>query len=201
MKKYLVLVILFLGVVSALHAGTYYVLDSVVIKNANDQVTQKQVFAYNSYHKMVNASTYTLQDGQLKLYSVSNYEYDVYGNYSMQETYNYSQDTVLSGSRLTYEYSNDRIQWQKSYIYSQGEWELHQVTDYVYNEDGNRIKQYEYYKYSDVPFEVICANSDMENKVLICSSTTVAFTPKMLFDSSEDGTEKMESGDDIVVSS
>ena len=65
---------------------------------------------------MVSLSTYTLQDGQLKLYSVSNYEYDVYGNYSMQETYYYSQDTVSLGSRLTYEYDNDRIQWQKSYI-------------------------------------------------------------------------------------
>lgn len=147
MKKFLI--ILFLGIVSTSYAGTYYVLDSVVVKNANDQVTQKQVYVYNSDHKMVSLSTYTLQDGQLKLYSVSNYEYDVYGNYSMQETYYYSQDTVSLGSRLTYEYDNDRIQWQKSYIYSRGEWELHQGTDYIYDEDGNRIKQYEYYNYSD----------------------------------------------------
>ena len=40
----------------------------------------------------------------------------------------------------------------------------------------------EYYKFSDIPFEVICANSEMENKVLICNSSTAAFTPKMLFD-------------------
>ncbi len=147
MKKFLI--ILFLGIVSTSYAGTYYVLDSVVVKNANDQVSQKQVYVYNSEHKMVSLSTYTLQDGQLKLYSVSNYEYDVYGNYSMQETYYYSQDTVSLGSRLTYEYDNDRIQWQKSYIYSRGEWELHQGTDYIYDEGGNRIKQYEYYNYSD----------------------------------------------------
>lgn len=40
----------------------------------------------------------------------------------------------------------------------------------------------EYYAFSDIPFEVICANSDIENKVLLSSSSTAIFTPKMLFD-------------------
>ncbi|MBR3340848.1 MAG: hypothetical protein IKG30_04425 [Clostridiales bacterium] len=48
----------------------------------------------------------------------------------------------------------------------------------------NREPKYscEYYKYSDIPFEVICANSDVENKVLICNKSTAAFTPKLVFD-------------------
>ena len=40
----------------------------------------------------------------------------------------------------------------------------------------------EYYNYADIPFEVICANSDIENKVLISSGSTSVLTPKLLFD-------------------
>lgn len=40
----------------------------------------------------------------------------------------------------------------------------------------------EYYQFPDIPFEVICANSDVGNKVLICSSSTAVLTPKLLFD-------------------
>ncbi len=42
--------------------------------------------------------------------------------------------------------------------------------------------QCDVYRYSEIPFEVICANSDIENKVLISSGSTAVFTPKLLFD-------------------
>ena len=39
------------------------------------------------------------------------------------------------------------------------------------------------YQYNSIPFELICANSDIENKVLITSSSSAVFMPKLLFDS------------------
>ena len=38
------------------------------------------------------------------------------------------------------------------------------------------------YKYSSIPFELICANSNINNKVLITTGSSAAFTPKILFD-------------------
>lgn len=43
MKKYLI--IIFLGVVSALHAGTYAVMDSTIIEDANGQVVQNNTMS------------------------------------------------------------------------------------------------------------------------------------------------------------
>ena len=42
--------------------------------------------------------------------------------------------------------------------------------------------QCDVYRYSEIPFEVICANSDINNKVLISSGSKEVFTPKLLFD-------------------
>jgi len=39
------------------------------------------------------------------------------------------------------------------------------------------------YPYGAIPFEVICANSDIQNKVLICSGSSAVLMPKLLFDS------------------
>lgn len=38
------------------------------------------------------------------------------------------------------------------------------------------------YQFPSLPFEVICANSDVENKVLVCAESSAAFMPKLLFD-------------------
>lgn len=38
------------------------------------------------------------------------------------------------------------------------------------------------YQYPAIPFEVLCANSDVGNKVLICSGSSAVLTPKLLFD-------------------
>lgn len=38
------------------------------------------------------------------------------------------------------------------------------------------------YPYSDIPFEVLCANNDIERKILICVSSTAVVMPKILFD-------------------
>lgn len=43
-------------------------------------------------------------------------------------------------------------------------------------------KNCEFYRYSNIPFEVICANSDVEHKVLICSGSSAVLMPKLLFD-------------------
>lgn len=145
MKK-LFLVFLFLTAVSASHAGIYFVTDSAVVKNANDQVVQKQIYVYNANHKVASLSTYTLQDGQLKLSTVSNYEYDVYDNYSMLETVVYSQDIAISGSRLIYEYDAKKMLWSKNYVYSNGEWVLITETEYVYDDSDQKIKEnYSFY--------------------------------------------------------
>ena len=39
-----------------------------------------------------------------------------------------------------------------------------------------------YYPNSSVPIELICANNDMSEKVIVCFSSTAAATPKLLFD-------------------
>lgn len=44
--------------------------------------------------------------------------------------------------------------------------------------DGANIKIYEY---SSIPFEVLCANIDISNKVLIVAASTAVCTPKVLF--------------------
>ena len=145
MKKYLI--IIFLGVVSALHAGTYAVMDSTIMEDANGQVVQKQYYEYNNNHQYSMIRYYSLQDGQFKLYYTARYEYDIYGNYSFTEFISYSHDTVSWGIRNNYEYDNEKILWSKTYEYSKGEWVINLGYDYVYDEDGHKIKEYSSYNY------------------------------------------------------
>ena len=63
MKKFLIL--LLSGLAPMLFAGTYTVLDSTVVINANGQVTTKTVFVQNDKHQFIKQDTYTLQNGQL----------------------------------------------------------------------------------------------------------------------------------------
>lgn len=45
----------------------------------------------------------------------------------------------------------------------------------------NSIKNVSYYKYSDIPFETVCANSNIESKVLLSMCSSAALMPKILF--------------------
>ena len=45
--------------------------------------------------------------------------------------------------------------------------------------DNDNVKTYEY---MDMPFEVICVNSNIEEKVLITIGSTAVLTPKIIFD-------------------
>ena len=45
------------------------------------------------------------------------------------------------------------------------------------------ISSVKVYPFSSIPFEIICANSDIGDKVLITAASTAVFIPKMLFDS------------------
>ena len=145
MKKFLIL--LLSGLAPMLFAGTYTVLDSTVVINANGQVTTKTVFVQNDKHQFIKQDTYTLQNGQLKLSTATRSEYDVYGHCSLSETTSYFDDVATSGTRLIYEYDSQKLLWSKIYVYSQGEWELNQGSDYYYDKNDNVIKLIHSYNY------------------------------------------------------
>lgn len=101
MKKYLI--IIFLGVVSALHAGTYAVMDSTIIEDANGQVVQKQYYDYSPSNMTI--SRYYLYEGAW----VINQTYYSYYHEEESAIENVGMDAKFDESRPSYDTQGRRI--------------------------------------------------------------------------------------------
>lgn len=151
MKKYLF--ILLLGFAAEINAASYYVLDSMVQVDASNNVVAKTYYEWNSNHQSTKTTSYNLQDGILRLYSMSKYEYDNLGNAVYSESWMYQMDTVFWASKTTSEYDGQRKTSTKTYTYKKGEWIINQGYEYEYDNQGRKSREirmynYDYYGYT-----------------------------------------------------